>query len=182
MKQKISVEKVTNAFTQAVVDDVNDAFNEICVSLLKFAKKFKKDQLIPQMLNSQKQTLIIAIFALEVIAIENLFNKETSSKLINASCESLSKILYLDRDNIDHEILEYSDIFKKFIEKQLNPIEGFSEILYKKLGIKDAFINFGSQMIEAPDPIIVSALGVIVTPLIGRWKIIETMNEIDLSL
>jgi len=164
-KKPISIDEVSKAFVRALLDDVDQGFE----SLIGLVRQFDPEKRIPPTQTLHKEEFALALFALELRSVPNLFEREVSERITSLCIAYLAHSLGRTDREINSQISLYESIFSEHAEAGLNPLVAVSETLYERMGIP-AFRSERYPKITGPDPIIVSALATVLATGIGRWK------------
>ncbi len=172
--ETISEEYAAELFFHAIVKRITNSWNGLLVQLRAepaWAKSF--------ILDDEKQAvwdLLIAVVAMDLISLDQLFPVEQAERLYNLSIAVMSS--EENREYVREAIDEYTSRYRDDAAQGLDPMLAMGEILYGRWGLAGDIYK-PKELFIAPNQLLAQGLAVIINSLQGIWKRIHQNYQLQ---
>lgn len=187
-KPRITVEKASSIFVQALVQSVDQEFTHVADVLRKaetdmFAEKSQAPSRIPEMGDKEKVEFATAVFSLELLGLPNLFDRDVAGRIRNASIRHFSARAKMQEHDLLTKVAAYEERYNKFTEAGLDPMhiadsDGFLALLCVNLGIRMEHVELAGKHFEVPGVSIGTTLNAILSAWVGGWKELQSKFQV----
>lgn len=164
LKRKLSDDQVSNVFINALLDVVDNGFNEVA-ELINEDLAFVKS---PNIETTQNGEFALIVIAANLSFLESTFDADQAVRVEQIIFEKLGKMYSMSTLDFQGLAREYQSFIARVNYPSKNMIYGMSKAMFEKYKLNDFQDDYFRRM-QAPNPLFLKRMDEVMANFIWNW-------------
>ncbi len=164
LKRKLSDDQVSNVFINALLDVVDNGFNEVA-ELINEDLAFVKS---PEIEPTQNGEFALIVIAANLSFLESTFEADQALRVEQIIFEKLGKMYNLSKLDFQGLAREYQSFIARVNYPSKNMVYGMSKAMFEKYRLNDFQDDYFRRM-QAPNPLFLKRMDEVMANFVWNW-------------